>query len=99
MSKPKYLTLSDAARIVPGRPCSKTLWRWARRGLTARTGRKVHLRHVRIGGRVYTTAEWLETFYEQLAEADLEHHALPDEHKLVIPSHAQADAMLSAKGL
>lgn len=68
-----YLTLSDAARLAPGRPTSSATWRWCRKGLKARDGSTVHLKHVRIGRQVYTTAPWLHAFFEAVAAADQKH--------------------------
>ncbi len=64
------LPLSRAAQIAPGRPSSNCVWRWCRRGLRPRAGERVYLRHVRVGGKVYTSREWLEDFGQALAEAD-----------------------------
>lgn len=65
-----YLDLTQAAQITPGRPSSNCLWRWARRGVLARNGERVHLRHVRLGGRILTTRRWLDEFGHALATAD-----------------------------
>lgn len=67
-----YLTLAEAAQKTPGRPTSSTIWRWARHGLTLRNGREVHLQYVRVGGRMYTTEQWLADFMEAVTAADLE---------------------------
>jgi len=64
------VTLSQAARLAPGRPSPNCVWRWCRRGVLARTGERVRLEHVRLGGRLYTTPRWLEAFGRRLAEAD-----------------------------
>lgn len=66
-----YLTLAEAAQLTPRRLTAGTLWRWARRGVRAHDGRSIHLRHVRVGGRVYTTEQWLHGFFAELAAADL----------------------------
>lgn len=77
-----YIPFAEAARRCPSwtRPDGteggvhpSAVWRWARKGLVGRSGRRVRLRHVRVGKRVYTTAAWLEQFFRQLAEADLGH--------------------------
>lgn len=64
------LTLSQAAKIAPGRPSSNCLWRWCRRGVLSRSGERVYLHHARVGGKVYTSKQWLEDFGQALAEAD-----------------------------
>jgi len=70
---PSYLSLSQAARLAPGRPSASATWRWCRKGLRARDGSSVHLKHVRVGRTVYTTAEWLHEFFEAVAIADQKH--------------------------
>ena len=50
-------TLSEAARLLPGRPHVSTLHRWARRGVKG-----VRLDTVRIGGRRYTSIEAVQRF-------------------------------------
>lgn len=72
----RYLTLTEAAKIAPGRPSTNCVWRWCRRGVKARDGHRVRLRHIRIGGMIYTRADWLEHFGRALAEADARHFDL-----------------------
>lgn len=64
------LTLAAAAKLLPNHPHPSALWRWSRRGLRARNGQVIHLQHVRLGGRVYTSEEWLSDFGRKLAEND-----------------------------
>lgn len=66
----EHLTLSQAARLTPGRVSPNCVWRWCRRGVQARTGGRVRLRHVRQGGKLFTTRRWLDEFGERLALAD-----------------------------
>jgi hypothetical protein len=66
----EQITLSEAAKIAPGRPSTNCLWRWCRRGVLARTGERVRLQHTRIGGKIFTTAQWIDEFGRRLAEAD-----------------------------
>ena len=68
-----YLTLAQAAHRCPGEPHPSALWRWARRGLKSRSGRRVRLGHVRAGRGIFTTLAWLDCFFAELAEADLPH--------------------------
>lgn len=49
------LTFTQAARHLPTRPHVSTVWRWAATG---------GLETVRLGGRVYTSAEALDRFAE-----------------------------------
>lgn len=72
---PPYLTLSQAARLAPGRPSASATWRWCRKGLKARDGSSVFLKHVRVGRTVYTSAQWLQDFFEAVAAADQRHFA------------------------
>lgn len=69
----KYLTLSQAARHAPGKPTPNCLWRWCRKGVAARGGRRIYLYHVRSGGKLFTTAEWVRAFGRELTEADQAH--------------------------
>lgn len=71
-----FLTLSQAARLVPGKTSPNAVWRWCRRGVLARTGQRVHLQHVRLGGKLLTTRRWLDEFGERLADADKEYFDL-----------------------
>lgn len=72
----EYITLTDAAKIAPGRPSTNCVWRWCRRGVLSRGGERVRLQHLRIGGMIYTTARWLEEFGRKLAEADAKYFGL-----------------------
>jgi len=58
----QHITLTEAAKITPGRPSTNCLWRWCRRGVMSRSGQRVRLEHVRIGGKIFTTARWVEEF-------------------------------------
>jgi hypothetical protein len=79
------ITLSQAARAAPGRPSPNCVWRWCRRGVVARTGQRVRLRHVRIGGKLFTTVKWLDEFGQRLAEADEAYFALPEKEEEAEP--------------
>ena len=39
------ITLTEAAKITPGRPSTNCLWRWCRRGVLSRGGERVRLEH------------------------------------------------------
>jgi len=69
----EFITLARAAQAAPGRPSANALWRWCRRGVLARSGERVRLRHIRQGGRVFTRIDWLEEFGTALAAADTAH--------------------------
>lgn len=82
MHEEDHLSLTDAAKIAPGRPSTNCIWRWCRRGVLARSGERVHLQHVRIGGKVFTKAQWLDDFGRRLADADAEYFRIRDDEAL-----------------
>jgi hypothetical protein len=51
------ITLTEATKLLPGRPNISTIWRWWRRGVH---GHK--LQTIVIGGRRFTSRSWLEAF-------------------------------------
>ena len=67
------LTITEAARLVPGRPSPSAIWRWCRKGVRARNGQRIHLEHQRFGGRLFTSEVALQRFADKLAVADSEH--------------------------
>ena len=67
------ITLTQATKIAPGRPSTNCMWRWCRRGIRARSGRQVKLEHMRVGGKIFTTARWVREFGQRLAAADAEY--------------------------
>ncbi len=69
----ELLTLTQAAARLPHRPHSSCLWRWCRKGVLARSGQRVRLQHVRIGGKIFTAQPWLTEFGKALAVADAAH--------------------------
>lgn len=73
----QHITLTQAAKITPGRPSTNCIWRWCRRGVLARNGQRVRLEHVRIGGKIFTTRRWVEAFGKSLAEADTTYFDMP----------------------
>ena len=66
----EYVTLSGAAKVAPGRPSANCMWRWCRKGVRSRGGEIVRLEHIRLGGKILTTADWVADFARRLAEAD-----------------------------
>lgn len=94
-----YLTLGQAAQRTPNRPSAGTIWRWARHGIVARDGSVVRLQHIRIGGRVFTTEQWLHQFFEEVAKADLGHAAWQHPKRRSISNHQRADEVLQEAGL
>lgn len=66
----EHITLTEAAKIAPGRPTPNCLWRWCRKGVLARNGERIFLRHMRVGGKIFTSRSWLNDFGNALAAAD-----------------------------
>src|SRR5688500_12408869 len=69
----KFISVEEAAKLIPTNPSPVSVWRWMRRGVKSRGGGTVHLRHVRYGGRLFTTEADVAAFAEALAQADAEH--------------------------
>lgn len=68
-----FVELAEAAKLCPGRPHASTLWRWARRGIKARNGQRIRLRHLRAGAKIYVRPSDIEEFFGEIARADGEH--------------------------
>ena len=66
-----YVTLAQAAHLIPSQPSPSTLWRWCRRGIRAADGTRDYLQHVRYGRRVFTCAAWLNDFAQSVAQRDV----------------------------
>jgi len=73
MSTLQYISLADCTRVIPGRPHAATVWRWCRKGVKSRTGRRIYLEHARFGKRIFVTRKCLKQFARCLAEADINH--------------------------
>lgn len=69
------ITLTEAAKLTPARVSPNAVWRWCRRGIKARSGAQITLRHIRCGGRVFTTRAWMDMFFSAVADADREYFA------------------------
>lgn len=84
------ITLTDAAKVAPGRPSTNCVWRWCRRGVLSRSGQRIRFNHVRVGGKLFTTAQWVGEFGKALAAADAEHFdshdGSPDQSVVSTPS-------------
>lgn len=72
----QYLSLSDVAKLAPGRPSTNCVWRWCRKGVKARSSERIRLQHIRIGGQIYTAQPWLAEFGAKLADADARYFEL-----------------------
>ena len=55
------VSLTDAAKTLPGRPNVTTIWRWRNRGV-----RGVKLETILSGGRRFTSIEALRRFQDQV---------------------------------
>ena len=66
----RYLSLAQAANLCPNRPSANAVWRWCRKGVKSRSGGRIYLRHYRVGGTIHTTEHDLDTFFEDIAQAD-----------------------------
>ncbi len=82
MADQEYLTLGEAAKLCPGRPSTNAIWRWCRRGVKARSGERVHLEHVRLGGRIFTSADAVHRFGVALADSDRAHFGTSGAHAI-----------------
>lgn len=74
----RYLTMAEAARHYPRPISGVSVWRHARKGVRCRDGSRVHLRHIRQGGRLLTTADDVRTFCAEVAQRDMAHYAERD---------------------
>ena len=74
----EYMSITQVAKIAPGRPSTNCVWRWCRRGVKSRTGERIRLEHVRMGGIIFTTTAWLAEFGRRLAEADARYFDLAE---------------------
>ena len=64
MLQEHLLSITVAAREVPGRPHVSTIWRWVNRGI-----RGIKLETVMVGGRRFTSREALERFHQRITAA------------------------------
>jgi len=81
-----HISLSAAAALCPGRPSANALWRWARRGIKSRGGGCIKLNHVRVGGKLFTSAEALHKFFADVAAADAAYFDAPVADAIQPPS-------------
>lgn len=64
------LTFAQAARLCPVEVAPHSVWRWARKGLTSRSGETMRLEHVRVGRRIFIPRDALGRFFEAVALSD-----------------------------
>ncbi len=63
MLEVKLLSMAQAANSLSNRPAVSTLWRWSSRGVKG-----VKLQTLVVGGRRYTTPEYLSEFVARLSD-------------------------------
>jgi hypothetical protein len=85
------LTLSEAAKLLPGKVSVTTLWRWRLHGIR---GRK--LESVMLGGKVYTSREAIQRFARQLGGTDAAAIRSPRQREKAI---RKAEAELAKAGI
>src|SRR5687767_7252563 len=89
----QYLTLNEAAALLPGRPHISTLHRWRTRGV-----RGIKLRTVLIGGHRHVSIAELHRFIEATTSSDVhrQDNFVPAEQR---PEVLEADAILDREGV
>ena len=63
-SHDQLLTCSQAASVIE--TSRFAIWRWIKKGLATPRGERVHLRHERKGGQLFTTLGWIDEFHHEL---------------------------------
>jgi len=58
----QYLTLTEAAKVAPGRPTRNQLWRWASQGVRCRDGTSLYLYAIQPGREILTTPQAVVEF-------------------------------------
>ena len=81
----EHISLTQGSKHAPGRPSTNCMWRWCRRGVLGRNGARVYLKHIRAGGKIFTTIAWIEEFGRGLAQADAEYFSAKDEAAKRLP--------------
>ena len=70
-----YITLDEATELLPIKPNRSTIWRWCARGIYVRgVDEVVRMKFVRIGRKLFTTADWVEEFIHRLTAATMATH-------------------------
>lgn len=91
----EYITLTEVANIAPGRPSTNCIWRWCRKGVLSRSGDRIRLQHVRIGGMIYSKSDWLEEFGSRLAEEDAKYFDLCNAASAANSKHSRRERTVS----
>lgn len=80
-----HITLGQASHLVPGRPSTNCMWRWCRKGVLARSGERIRLEHVRIGGWIFTRPTWVDEFSRRLTQADVSYFDAREQEARELP--------------
>jgi len=91
-----YLTVSEAARLIPGQPSPSTVWRWCQRGIRAPNGERIRLEHRWSGRRIVTRMKWVEEVTGRVTMAFERREEPPARRRM---KHADADDWLREQGL
>ena len=89
-----FLTMTEATKVLPGRPNIATLWRWRTRGV-----RGVKLESCLVGGRRYTSREALDRFIERSTAAGDGETLKPRTNRQRQAAISQAERELAADGI
>ncbi|MBI1190042.1 MAG: hypothetical protein GC200_05095 [Tepidisphaera sp.] len=97
-----YLSMEAAGKLYG--QTEYAIWRWCRKGIKARSGQRVYLKHIRSGRRLLTTQTWLDEFHADLTRED--HAGLatgasvePKPDTQSVSAVADAQAELAAAGI
>lgn len=100
-----YITLQQAAKLLPIKVSGPTVWRWCVNGLSVPGQNDViRLRFSALGRRLFTTPEWLDLFIDELTVARLgryqrRNNGRSDRHWQRAKELAQADEILRRAGI
>lgn len=89
----RHLTLSQAAAALPGQPHLSTLHRWRLRGV-----RGIRLETCLIGGRRFTTEQWLRDFIEATSKADSDDSSPSQPSQLPQAAFKSAESEVAREG-
>jgi len=86
----EYITLKEAAKLMPTSPHPGTIWRWCARGVyLRRVDQVVRMRFIRVGRKYFTKADWVEEFIHRLTAATLK----ANEHWLAVSPSLRRDRL------
>ncbi|HUT58012.1 MAG TPA: DUF1580 domain-containing protein [Phycisphaerae bacterium] len=100
-----YVSLAEAAELLPSRPAVSTVWRWCVKGIhVRRTGQIVKLRCVFVGRKMFTTPDSVEEFIHRLTAARMGRFeplidTKPSPHARPAMTMAEVDEILREAGI